>query len=512
MDNNRDFDWSEPAEDLPGDSLNRSEHAKFLTTFIVDKAKQGSYVININSGWGTGKTWFLRRWENSLCSTYPTVYVDCWKNDHSNDPFLTVIAEIQKCLISKTEVKIIENVYFKSVWKLLKDMAPVATKTILKNKFGLDFDAIKDVEDLDEVGEKIIETAIKTHEESNKSIDDLKKSISEWLETVTEGDSVYNNPLFVFIDELDRCRPTYAIEMLETVKHIFDIKNVVFIIATDKEQLQHSIKAIYGSGFNSSKYLDRFFNRSITLNQQPLDLFITQKVIENAECFTYKDQAKTPFDLKDNDGNILSVKILSCIANFFNMDLRSTNLWLDRIQAVLKYGEKPIDLFLLSLVIATEMFENSLYLSLINQNGFIGSEWDGLLIKYNNPVSFPNLKLDTKALPIDQYAIDPEILNHKKTISQHPFHYLRIMFGLMKEKVSYDDVTKKYIELYERIRNYSNHQNRPLDYTGTKYHLANGSQISFDLRNEIAILQFNLKYNLYIKDYIQYCDLAVVLE
>lgn len=56
MDNNRDFDWSQPAEDLPGDSLNRSEHAKFLTTFLVDKAKQGSYVININSSWGTGKT------------------------------------------------------------------------------------------------------------------------------------------------------------------------------------------------------------------------------------------------------------------------------------------------------------------------------------------------------------------------------------------------------------------------------------------------------------------------
>lgn len=194
------------------------------------------------------------------------------------------------------------------------------------------------------------------------------------------------------------------------------------------------------------------------------------------------------------------------------MGLRSTNLWLDRIQAVLKYGEKPIDLFLLSLIIATEMFEKSLYLSLINQNGFIVSEWDGLFIKYNNPVSLPNLKLDIKELPSDEYAIDPEIFNHEKTISHHPFHYLRIMFGLMKEKVSYDDVTNKYIELYERIRNYSNNQNRPLDYTGTKYHLANGPQISFDIRNEMAILLFYSKYNLSIKDYIQYCDLAFVLE
>jgi hypothetical protein len=64
----------------------------------------------------------------------------------------------------------------------------------------------------------------------------------------------------------------------------------------------------------------------------------------------------------------------------------------------------------------------------------------------------------------------------------------------MKEKVSHDDVNKKYIGLYERVRNYSNNQNRPFDYSGTKYHLANGLQISFDLTNEIAILQFNSRY------------------
>ncbi|MEL0615029.1 P-loop NTPase fold protein, partial [Marinomonas arenicola] len=49
----------------------------------------------------------------------------------------------------------------------------------------------------------------------------------------------------MFVDELDRCRPSYAVEMLESIKHIFDIKGIVFVVATDSEQLQHGVKAIY---------------------------------------------------------------------------------------------------------------------------------------------------------------------------------------------------------------------------------------------------------------------------
>lgn len=69
----------------------------------------------------------------------------------------------------------------------------------------------------------------------------------------------FSCPIFIFIDELDRCRPDYAISLLEIVKHIFDIKNFVFIIATNTDQLQHSIKNVYGNDFSANDYLGRFF-------------------------------------------------------------------------------------------------------------------------------------------------------------------------------------------------------------------------------------------------------------
>jgi len=62
------------------------------------------------------------------------------------------------------------------------------------------------------------------------------------------------------IDELDRCRPTYSIEVLEKAKHFFNVENIVFVLGADKAQLGSSIKAIYGEGLNVNGYLRRFID------------------------------------------------------------------------------------------------------------------------------------------------------------------------------------------------------------------------------------------------------------
>jgi predicted KAP-like P-loop ATPase len=90
----------------------------------------------------------------------------------------------------------------------------------------------------------------------------------------SDSEGKLEKPMFVFIDELDRCRPTYAIELLETVKHLFDIPDLIFVIATDTEQLQHSVKSVYGEGFDASRYLYRFFNRSFSLKKPDVLEFI----------------------------------------------------------------------------------------------------------------------------------------------------------------------------------------------------------------------------------------------
>ncbi|WVV48879.1 P-loop NTPase fold protein [Pseudomonas sp. NA13] len=73
-------------------------------------------------------------------------------------------------------------------------------------------------------------------------------------------------PAFIFIDELDRCRPTYAIELLERVKHFFELEDCRFIVASDSTQLAHSVRAVYGEKFYSERYLSRFFDAEFRLD------------------------------------------------------------------------------------------------------------------------------------------------------------------------------------------------------------------------------------------------------
>ena len=72
--------------------------------------------------------------------------------------------------------------------------------------------------------------------------------------------------IIIFIDELDRCNPQYAVKLLERIKHYFNHPKVVFVISYNKAELQHSIKTLYGSEFSADKYLERFFDYEFGLS------------------------------------------------------------------------------------------------------------------------------------------------------------------------------------------------------------------------------------------------------
>ncbi len=81
-------------------------------------------------------------------------------------------------------------------------------------------------------------------------------------------------PLIVMIDELDRCRPSYAIELLEVAKHLFSVDHIVFVLAVNRSELAHSIRALYGSDFDAEGYLRRFFDVDFRLPEPDRKSFI----------------------------------------------------------------------------------------------------------------------------------------------------------------------------------------------------------------------------------------------
>jgi hypothetical protein len=105
-----------------------------------------------------------------------------------------------------------------------------------------------------------VEDRIKDYESGKSEIEEFRKSLISLTTEVEKLKPDVSAKVVVIIDELDRCRPTYAVQLLERIKHLFDVPGVVFVLGIDRSQLNHSIRALYGSDFNAQGYLKCFID------------------------------------------------------------------------------------------------------------------------------------------------------------------------------------------------------------------------------------------------------------
>lgn len=163
------------------------------------------------------------------------VYYDAWENDDEFDPILSLIFRIVESINENFDIKIDFKIFdnipgFKNLVSTIKDL-----KSIVK------FNALL---------------------ENQKQNNNLKQQIKKFLSSLL---SEKGNKLIILIDELDRCSPSYAVKMLERIKHYFDDDRIIFVFSTDLSQLTHTIKKFYGEGYDSCRYLNRFFDLRLRL-------------------------------------------------------------------------------------------------------------------------------------------------------------------------------------------------------------------------------------------------------
>ncbi|MBR4137344.1 MAG: hypothetical protein IKU05_02945, partial [Bacteroidales bacterium] len=103
--------------------------------------------------------------------------------------------------------------------------------------------------------------------EDFKKTKDLEQTISEMLDSLLPE---HGNRLVIFIDELDRCKPIYAVKLLERIKHYFTNEKITFVFSTNVKELSNTIKNLYGSDFDADRYLDKFFDLRLSL--PPIDI------------------------------------------------------------------------------------------------------------------------------------------------------------------------------------------------------------------------------------------------
>ena len=320
-----------PDEYWAQDKLGRRDDADFLTKFLLSRVneraemdKPRSYVLNIDAKWGDGKTFFLRGLEVQLSEVgYPVAYVNAWTDDHAEDPMIAVVSAIDRTIAPLLS----SNEKLKTDWGKVRKSASKIARSIGK---GIVIQASKKIigDGVEELASAVAGDAIDAFFEERDEIKAFRDTLSSILKTIKSKKS-QKTPLFVLIDELDRCRPPYAISMLERVKHLFEIDDVVFVIATDSEQLQHAIRSVYGSDFASERYLSRFFDRSFRFAEPSHAEFVAKLF---AEYPLPLEKLSSP---PDDDHE----HFFCCVADEFSLGLRDIEQAFDLFRSVVTTWE-----------------------------------------------------------------------------------------------------------------------------------------------------------------------------
>lgn len=261
---------SETMSHWKNDKLNRQQDAEIIIATArkihdegVVTGKNG-LVMAINAPWGGGKSYLLDGIAEDLGHAGCKVLrFNAWENDYSKDALSSFLAEIGDQIESlfDTGNEMVAD-FKKSAKRIAWDVSKVFFAAALKKLSGAAIDDIVEAINGDngKIGEgaspEFTKDLFTHHKDLKAQVALLRQSLSN----LYKSQESTPKPIFILVDELDRCRPNFSIELLEAIKHIFQVDGICFLVAVNKEELINSIKVIYGESFDSRHYLQRFFD------------------------------------------------------------------------------------------------------------------------------------------------------------------------------------------------------------------------------------------------------------
>lgn len=316
------------------DKLNRKSIAENFN-LILGKTSQ-SFVIALDSPWGTGKTQFIHMWKNLLGEKkVESIYLNLWEEDFLGSPFFS----LTESLLEKFKQKKIDDL--KKIKENIKKIGLEIGRAGVNKFTGVD---IKDI---------YTENLNKKTKKKKKEFKDNLRKLSKKIKTETKF------PLIIFVDELDRCRPDYAVEFLEVIKHFFDVENIIFVLGIDRNQLQYSVASLYGQKMDAKGYLRKFIDINYSFSEFSLDEYLNFLFSEFG-CGKKQDQ---------------QIYMVKEIIKEFNPSLRE----IDQLFTRLKLIEKDINL---------SYIQASFFLAFKN---FKEEEYDKLMAKQYSTGAILNL-------------------------------------------------------------------------------------------------------------------------
>jgi len=402
-----------------------------------------TYSLAVDGNWGSGKTFFIKQ-AKMILDVY-NVYTQV-EHELDDEDAKKILLQWERINRNRIDVKNFVSVYF-DAWEYDSDQEPIESLLYQISKDVSSEYKISSERSYIDIALSIIE--LFTTKNYKVLLDDLKGSnIIERIEGNKNVQELINNyfnnllpehgdRLIIFIDELDRCNPNYAVRLLERIKHYFNNEKITFVFSINKEQLRHTIKQHYGNDFNSYKYLDRFFDLTVNIPKLNMEKYYSCSGI-HFEKETIEQMAVF-------------------LANKYNMQMREVSRYLYAIDiATNMYGKTSnsvstdfCNCFVLPIAMALKQYDLDLYNDFIQGKAFdefysILSNEDfsyaisGAYLSKSFVEIEPNIKSYLKefydAIFNEKYANDPYKNVGRARFSKQNKETLLNQLGLLTEK------------------------------------------------------------------------------
>lgn len=305
------------ATPFAGDLMSRQLLAERLTGYI-DRLRNGA-VLAIHAPWGEGKTWFGKNWAKDLGTKgHKVLFIDAFQQDYIEEPFLLLSAEISSLLDdgAGAGTKLRHN-----ATSVMKAILPIGAKVLIDVAGRLALGSSNLTGKIETVVENATSTAA---DASSKWIEDKladhaaeQETLNHFRAALQDFANQQPKPILVFIDELDRCRPTFAVRLIERIKHFFDVPNLVFVLMLNQMQLEAAVKGVYGAETDASAYLSKFVNLFFHLPK-----YRPANIVPNQQVERVVSDVRQKYNLGDSNKHQPYLQIISTFATLYDLSLR----------------------------------------------------------------------------------------------------------------------------------------------------------------------------------------------
>jgi hypothetical protein len=292
---------------------------------------EGPFVLAIDSPWGTGKTTLVKMLAAELeRQDFQCVQFNAWKVDYVSDPLVALVSSVDRVSLGDVSA---EAAFHESIRKVKKVVGILAKRTMVAGAkvatLGI-LDAEKEIEAATaELTGNLAGDLFDSFEQERRLLKMFREDLTSAISQLSVAGKKAN--LIFFVDEVDRCRPTFAIELLERIKHLFDVPNLVFVLSIDKRQLEAITAVVYGQGIDAPEYLRRFIDLEMGIPTANSKQFIQRLVSRFGldSVFAQRNADETRYDR----GNFID--FFTAIADALGLTLRARERCLTRLKVVI---------------------------------------------------------------------------------------------------------------------------------------------------------------------------------